>query len=352
MATLKEIATRTGVSQATVSRVLNGDPALSVTQETRERVLKAAKELNYKTVSQRVQAQRQQSANALTYGDGVRRRIGVAQMFEMQEQLEDVYYFQMKQMVDEVCFSYGWSTVLLSRNEGKHFVKQDERNVDGIIAIRRFTKEEVKDFEQYTDNIVFIDSNPDAMKYYSIVPNYHMAVRQVLNYCWELGMKRIAYAGSIYTFDDRKELSIDARYYYYKNSMINKGLFDESLVLDCEMNARGGYESVCRYLDAGNSMPEVIFASSDAVAPGILKALHECGKKIPEEVGLLTFNNTSFSEFTTPPLTSIEVFLAEQARMAAQCLLFGWSKLDHIAKKIVVPCKFIDRGSVQKLKFP
>lgn len=346
MATLKDIAAKTGVSQTTVSRVLNSDPALSITPETRERVLETAKKLKYKTVSQRVHAQ-QHNANAHMNGDSTRRRIGVAQMFEMQEQLEDVYYLQMKQMVDEVCFSYGWSTVLLSRGEGKHFVKQDERNVDGIIAIGRFTKEEVKDFEQYTENIVFIDSNPDAMKYYSIVPNYHMAVRQVLNYCWGLGKKRVAYVGNVYTFDDIKELAIDARYYYYKNSMANKGLFDERLVINCEMNAKGGYESICQYLDEGNLMPDVIFASSDAVAPGILKALYEYGKRVPEEVGLLTFNNTSFSEFTTPPLTSIEVFLAEQAKMAAQCLFFGWNNLNSIAKKIVVPCKLIDRGSVQ-----
>lgn len=41
----------------------------------------------------------------------------------------------------------------------------------------RYVLEEVKDFHQYTDHIVFIDSSPDEMKYYSILPNYHMSVR-------------------------------------------------------------------------------------------------------------------------------------------------------------------------------
>lgn len=180
MSTLKDIARETGVSQATVSRVLNGDPKLSITRETRERVIEAAKRLNYKTVSQRVQEQQQQNVNIIPHGDGRKRRIGVAQMLEVREQLEDVYYLQMKQMVDEVCFSYGFTTVLLSRNADRHFVKQDDEDVDGIIAIGHFTREEVMDFEQYTDNIVFIDSNPDAYKYFSVVPNYHMAVRQIL----------------------------------------------------------------------------------------------------------------------------------------------------------------------------
>lgn len=58
MATLKEIARIAGVSSATVSRVLNQDPSLSVTEETRKRVVQTAKELAYQTVQQRYQAAR------------------------------------------------------------------------------------------------------------------------------------------------------------------------------------------------------------------------------------------------------------------------------------------------------
>ena len=56
MATLKEIAHIAGVSPATVSRVLNQDPSLSVTEETRHRVLQTARDLGYRTVQQRYQA--------------------------------------------------------------------------------------------------------------------------------------------------------------------------------------------------------------------------------------------------------------------------------------------------------
>ena len=58
MATLKEIARIAGVSSATVSRVLNQDPSLSVTEETRKRVVQTAKDLAYQTVQQRYQAAR------------------------------------------------------------------------------------------------------------------------------------------------------------------------------------------------------------------------------------------------------------------------------------------------------
>ncbi|MBQ0078570.1 MAG: LacI family DNA-binding transcriptional regulator [Eubacterium sp.] len=354
MVTLKDIAGKAKVSQATVSRVLNNDPALSITPEKRELIIDIAKELNYKTVTQRVQEQQsgvigvtEQPAFFSMGVDITKKRIGIAQMFELSEQAQDIYYISLKQMVDQACFSYGWTTVLFSRNEEGRFIKHDNDPVDGIICIGRFTSEEIADFEKHTPNIVFLDSNPDAMKYYSIMPNYHMAVRQVLAHSFALGKKRIAYAGSVHTFGDKKELSTDARYYYYQNKMLSEGLFDEELIIDCPMNAAGGYEAMNQYLESHKDVPEVIFAASDAVVPGIVKSLYEHHLTIPGDVGVVTFNNTSFSEFSSPPLSSIEVHLDEGAKMAAQCLIFGWMHNAGLAKKIVIPCKLIDRGSVK-----
>jgi LacI family transcriptional regulator len=347
MATLKDIAAQVGVSQATVSRVLNEDPKLSVTDETRQKIVQTAQNLGYQTVTQRVQTQKHavQSPAVLRAGESKQMRIGVAQMFELKEQQEDIYYILLKQMVDEVCFSFGITTVVLFRNEEKRFVKRDDLALDGLIAIGRFTRTEVANFEEYTDNIVFLDSNPDALRYYSVVPNYHMAVRQMLNYCWDLNQNRVAYAGSVYTFDDVKALSMDPRYYYYRASMINRDLFEDKLVIDCPMNARGGYAAMQDYLKHHKSLPDVIFAASDAVAPGIVKALQEHGIRIPQDIGIVTFNNTSFSEFSNPPLTSVEVFLRENAEAAVQCMHFLWNGIKK-AKKFVVPCNIVDRQSV------
>lgn len=351
MATLKDIAKEAGVSQATVSRVLNGDPSISVTQETRETIMLTAKRLGYKTVSQRVQENAQNGNPAM----GMERknpdldkkiRIGIAQMFEIAEQMEDIYYMQVKSMLDEVCFVRGWSTVTLSRNEQKHFVKNDDLPLDGIIAVGRFTEAEIQDFEEYTCNIVFIDSSPNPLRYYSIVPDYHLAVHISLDHFFRKGMERIAYIGGVKTFDDQKNLTMDPRYYYYRIAMVNRKLYKESLVIDCPMNARGGYAAMKEYLESGNELPEALFASSDAVAPGVVKALQEYGKDIPKDISIITFNNTNFSEFSNPPLSSIEVFLKESAESAALCMNMLWDGM-QFPKKIVVPCKLIDRSSVR-----
>ena len=347
MATLKEIADLAGVSSATVSRVLNQDPSLSVTRETRQRVLDTAKELGYRTVQQRYQRNPSPEAtDGSKQQDSAEKRIGIAQMFETAQLLEDIYYMVLKNVLDEVCFERHWSTVMLFRNEQGHFVKNDDLPLDGIVAIGRFTPGEIDDFHVYTDNVVFLDSSPDEEKYCCIVPNYHLAVRQVLNCFWAHGYERVAYLGSVYTYGGKKELSMDPRFYYYKNSLLERGCYDADLVIDCEMNPRSGYAATKEYLECGKKFPDAIFAASDAVAPGLLKVLREYQIQIPEDVGVITFNNTSLSKLSEPPLSSVEVFLRESADAAALCLELLWQKKIH-PKQIIISCKLEERNSVK-----
>lgn len=347
MATLKEIAGLAGVSSATVSRVLNQDPSLSVTEETRQRVLDTARELGYRTVQQRYQAaQVPETPPVPVQQTTPEKRIGIAQMYETQQLLEDIYYMLLKNVLDEVCFERHWSTVMLFRNDQGHFVKNDDLPLDGIVAIGRFTQGEIEDFHCYTENVVFLDSSPDEEKYCSIVPNYHLAVRQSLHCFWAHGYEQVAYLGGVNTYGAKKELSMDPRFYYYKNSLLERGTYDPDLVIDCEMNSRSSYAAMKEYLESGKPLPEAIFAASDVVAPGLLKALREYQIQIPQDIGIITFNNTSLSQLSEPPLSSIEVFLQENADAAALCMELLWQKKIH-PKQIIISCKLEERGSVR-----
>lgn len=348
MATLKDIAEIAGVSQGTVSRILSEDSTLSVSPDTRENVLKAARELGYKSVSQRhrdVKANKKdENSNENSRKDVV---IGIAQMFETQQLQDDIYYMVLKNLVDTECFTKGWNTVPLFRDEAGNFVKNSNVKLDGIIAIGRFTIEEIESFEKYTKNIVFIDSSPDESKFYSIVPNYHMAVRIVLNYFEKMGYGRVTYAGAVNTFNAVKKLTMDPRFYYYKNSLMNRDLFDDDMVIPCEMNSRSSYEAMNAYIKVHKRPPEALFLSSDATAAGVLQAIHENGFLVPRDCNIVTYNNTAFSEGSNPPLDSIEVYLQENVKEAALALTRLWNSED-LPKKTVIPCKLVVRGSVKK----
>lgn len=345
MATLKDIANKAGVSQGTVSRILNKDSSLSVSETTKDRVFKIAQELGYQSIVQRYH--KKDAIENLSCEKRQEHRIGIAQMFDAEELKEDIYYMILKNVLDVECFAKKWSTVTLFRDENGRFVKNDSQKMDGIIAIGRFTEKEIENFREFSDSIVFMDSSPDDMKYYSIISNYHMAVRNIIQHFRRMGYEKVAYVGAVNTFDDHKELKMDPRYYYYRNSMDFNITFDEELVIDCDMNSRSSYKAMTEYIKKHEAPPEAIFVASDAAVTGVLQAINEKGFIVPDDVNIVTYNNTTLSEHSNPPMDSIEVYMKESADSAILCLEQLW-KGSKIPKKIVVPCSLITRGSVKK----
>ncbi len=346
MATLKDIAEKAGVSQGTVSRILNKENTLSVAPATRDKVLEIAASLGYKSVAERYQPDKENGASVDLRHD---KKIGIAQMFEMDALKEDIYYMVMKNVLDEECFDKGWDTVPLFRNEAGRFVKNDENKLDGVVAIGRFTGSEMEDFEKCSDNVVVIDSSPNEMKYYSVVSNYHMAVRLILKYFEKMGHERITYIGAVNTYNNEKKLTIDPRFYYYRNSMNIANHFEKKLVIDCEMNAGSAYDALTAYIDKYKAPPEALFVSSDATAPGVVKAIQDKGFSIPDDVSIITYNNTALSKHSNPPLDSIEVYMKEYADAVISCLERLWNGL-RVPRKIVIPCSLVNRGSVKNIK--
>ena len=112
------------------------------------------------------------------------------------------------------------------------------------------------------------------------------------------------------------------------------------------MNSASSYAFMRDYLQAGKSLPDAIFAASDVVAPGLLRALREFDLQVPRDVGVITFNNTSLSRLAQPPLDSVEVFLRENADSAAICMELLWQKKTH-PKQIIISCRLEERGSVR-----
>ena len=154
MATLKEIANVVGVSVGTVSRVLNNDSTLSVGDETKIKIFNVAEEMQYKTLKQRKSSDKSKT-NKL--------RVGIVEMYNPKEQLEDPYYLLLRSVVDKECFENEIEVVnLYKNNEEYRFI--GEEFINGIIAIGKFDKSEIKSLNKLSENIVFLDSSPDDIK--------------------------------------------------------------------------------------------------------------------------------------------------------------------------------------------
>lgn len=341
MATIKEIADYVGVSSGTVSRVLNHDSTISVSDETKMKIFDAAEELQYKTIKQR----KNESKEKVT-----KLRVGIIEMYNHQQQLQDPYYLFLRSVVDRECFDKGIEVVNIYKgDDGYKFIGDEELN--GIISIGKFTKGEVNMMSKISDNIVFLDSSPNDHKFDSVKINYKLAINEALDYLVNLGHEEIGYIGSLKTLDDFKENNIDVRFKVYKEYMENKNIYDEENVLNTdEMTAMSGYELVKVFIKTSKKMPTAFFVSTDTISTGVLKALDENNIKVPDDISIIGFNDLIASQHTIPPLTTVRVHIENLASAAVDLIIERITKGRKYCKKVVIPSELIIRKSSDIVK--
>lgn len=341
MATLKDIAELANVSVTTVSRVLNMDTEISVTPETKKRIFEAVKELGYTS------KRRKNSQSTPVVVEEKVLRVGIAQMFENERVLEDVYYLMLKSALEEACFLQNIDTVTLFRNEAGEFVMNEDAMLDGIFGIGCFTVKEIESFKRYTNNLVFVDSSPDEEKYFSIMPNVHLGMNLVVDEFFKKGHKEIGYIGSKLIYQKTKYMLLDSRLYYFRNILNEHGIYNENWIIDCEMDSKSAYEKLVAVLDREKKeRPTALFVSSDVMMPGIMKACRDRGISVPEDLSIITYNDTKLSEFTDPPTTAIHILIPEFAKAAVYFLMEQLSGFQY-PKKLVIPCSIVKRDSVK-----
>ncbi len=332
MATLKEISERVGVSISTVSRVLNHDETLLVLDETKMRIFEAAEDLEYKTITQRKNKNKKSN----------KYKIGLVEMYDVSKQLEDPYYLLLKNTVEKECFNNNIKLVKLYNNSFK-YESLEEQDLHGIIAIGKFSDEEINMMNEYSSNIVFLDSSPNDEKYDSVKINFKMGVFAALNHLYDLGHRKIGYIGDEKTLGDNKLRERDVRLKYFNEYMIEKNILNKDYIINCDMTASSGYTAIKEFIKK-NDMPTAFFVATDTIATGVLKALYEHNINVPNDISLVGFNDILVSKYTLPALSTVRVHIEY---MADACVTLMVEKLNNreYTKKVVIPSQLIIRES-------
>lgn len=338
MATLKEIADKVGVSIATVSRVLNNDSGILVSDETKMEIFKVTDELQYKTVKQRKGTVKVKKII----------KVGIVEMYDITQQLDDPYYLLLRNVVEKQCFENEMDVVrLFKTKDGYELIGSIE--LEGIIAIGKFTKEEIKLISEKCTNIVFLDSSPNDEVYDGVKINFKLGVNQGINYFIELGHKEIGFIGSKYTLGDVRMPELDDRLKFFYEYMRSRELLNENYIINCEMTSKSGYDAMINFITNKEKMPTAFFVANDAIATGVVRALQEKGFCVPEDVSIIGFNDTIMSQYITPPLTSIRVNLENLGEVAVQLMVERINNRTY-PKKVIIPSEFIVRESVRKIE--
>ncbi len=327
MATIKDIAQKAGVSIATVSRVLNYDMTLSVGDETKKKIFEAAEELSYKKKPVR----KQESG-----------KIAVLQWYTEKEELEDLYYMSIRLGVENRCRHHGLHMTNYFQDNVED-LKEDD--VQGLIAIGKFSKQQVNELYSLTKNIVFVDTSPDEERFDSIVIDFEKATRKVLGHFIEKGHTQIGYIGGREVFKDKTSVIEDPRESAFKRYLIEKGMFDETFMYIGSFSADDGHALMKKAIhDHGGLLPTAFFAGNDSLAVGALRALLEEGISVPERVNIIGVNDISISKYVFPSLSTIKVYTEIMGETAVDTLL---ERIEgrKTAKKIFIATKLVIRNS-------
>ena len=341
MATLKEIANIVGVSVGTVSRVLNNDSTISVGDETKIKIFNVAEEMQYKTLKQRKSNDKIKSNKF---------RVGIVEMYNPKEQLEDPYYLLLRSVVDKECFENEIEVVNLYKDQGEYrFI--GEEDISGIIAIGKFDEKEIKSLNKLSENIVFLDSSPDDIKYDSVKINFKLGTYMALEYLMKLGHREIGYIGSFKTLDDYKGKSEDKRLEFYKDYMKKNKIYNEEFTLDTkDVTSMDGYITMKKFIEENKKMPTAFFVGTDTIATGVLRALYENNINVPKDISIIGFNDLIASQHTIPPLTTVRVHIENLASAAVDLIIERITKGRKYCKKVVIPSELIVRKSSDIVK--
>jgi LacI family transcriptional regulator len=295
MATIKDISRLSGVSPAAVSRILNHDSSLSVSDETKIRVLAAAEELEYVTIKERKKNTVKEK----------RLTVAIVEWYSESALIEDPYYLYLEKMVEKKLAQEDIDTFKIVNIDGI-YTSTVNSPIDGLIAIGRFSPDQVTQLTGFSPFIVFLDSSPDPSLYDSLLINTEQGIRLAMKHLFELGHTKIGFVGG-HVIDDNGGEGFDLRKKAYYAFMKENNLFSPSLIYEGERLSYEQGRILTRRILNEQDRPTALVVANDTMATGVLSLLQEAGLSIPADMSLVGFNDLPSVKFLDPPLTSVQI---------------------------------------------
>ena len=288
MATIKEIAEIVGVSSAAVSRVLNYDEGISVSEETREAIFATAEKIGYK---KKVIYPKIENVALLYFTDN-------------EDELEDVFYRGVREEVIKQAKKMNIRLQIYDRRDGMSVIPRD---LNAFIAVGWLTRKEINQLYKICPRGVFIGTSPDEKLFDAVRPNMDSFVTQMVDYFVEKGHKNIGFIGGSDRNIDTGKPSMDIREWSFRQSVAYYHCLEEEYILISEkFTVDEGYR-MGKELLKKSSLPTALCIASDTLAVGVLQALNEKGIQVPEQMALFSINDVNIAKYLSPPLTTIHI---------------------------------------------
>lgn len=337
--TIREVAAEADVSMMTVSAVLRARPGdkYPVAEATRDRVLSAARKLRY-FPSAVAQSMRGQRINNL----------GVVMISPDARLQGNTYMCGVLDGVLAVANTEGQNTTLFT---GRRWTGATESlptfcdgRTDGLIILSPTPGSDiVPALLEVGLPFVIVNGHSDDLRVSSVDVNHIEPTLELVGHVFALGHRRVAFLPG-----RAESRSTIARHAGYRVALAAAGVpYDAELVPPGGYDANSGYERT-KYLFSLpiNQRPTALCCGNDNIAIGALRALHEIGIRVPEDVSVTGFDDAPEVAATDPPLTTVRQPLEEMGRRAARLLLDTIEAGHPLGVKEILPTEIIYRRSV------
>jgi LacI family transcriptional regulator len=332
--TMTDVARLAGVSQSSVSLVLNGMTGARISESTRERVSRAATELGYALPSQRRVERR----------NGLRNKIAFI-IDEISTSPHPVV--SLDGVRDE-----GWSSGLIVTS----YVTQSNRDLEqatletivndpqviGVIYATIFTREVV--LPELIDGLplVLLNCYVADKRHTSIVPAEVAGGFNATEHLIKNGHRRIGFINGESWMDAATE-----RLRGYRQALASHDIpFNKDLIREGDWLPLKGYQ-LAKELFSLSNRPTAILCANDLMALGAIEAAAELGLQVPEDVSIMGYDDQELARYTHPPLSTLVLPNYEMGRHAAELLIDAFTSGRQIRKGVIkVDGPVVERGSV------
>jgi LacI family transcriptional regulator len=298
LVTLKDVAKQAGVSVSTASYSINGSALIK--EETKNKVLKVAKEIGYRTngLAKNLKEQKTNIIGLFLSG------------------FTGPFFNDMMEGIQDVVMQNGYELVVCASVD-KHRLLI-ERYVDGAIILNYHMEDELLESigsNKFPCVVLDRELNNPFIKGVQL-PN-ELGSQLAVNYLLEKGHIRVGYvAGSTESYDG------EARLKGFKKEMKEKGMtFFEHDLLRADFTEISGYQEMVKYLERmGDGLPSAFICANDEMAMGAIRAIKEKGLKVPEDISIVGFDDINVSQHFTPSITTIRVPRKKWGIIAAETL--------------------------------
>ncbi len=303
--TISEIARLANVSKTTVSRVLNNKP--DVQPETREKIKRLIEELDY-----------QPNIFAKGISNKKSHTIGLLIPYSANYIFSNPFYYEIIRGVSNEANKKGYYILFCYSEEDNYLIALRQKRFDGVIVVSP-GKEHKRLFDEIIDAdvpVVAISKVPGMPEIKFVDTDNFNGAFKAVEHLISLGHKKIGYING-----PESLASSTDRFEGYKKALESHGIaYDEKLIEPGDTSINSGFKAMQNLIQS-NSGISAVFVASDLMAVGVINAINSAGKKVPDDISVVGFDDIPLAGSLNPPLTTVRQFSFERGELTARMII-------------------------------